>query len=198
MKNLLIFLFPAFMMAQGNIVETSNGNTQTNNRGGYGVANVLLLPLGNHDPIYEFTRYKSRIQYNLASDYIEFNNGTVWKKLLDISYVPSWTEITDKPVLFSGSYNDLTNKPIIKQQFTYSGTTNASGIYTVVYAIPFDSIPNVQFNIIGGDVRDTARLTASSATGFTVTVQRRVDVVGLLPTYNNVSSASVGVLVTEN
>ena len=28
-----------------------------------------------------------------------------------IGYVPTWAEITGKPVLFSGNYQDLTNKP---------------------------------------------------------------------------------------
>ena len=28
-----------------------------------------------------------------------------------IGYVPTWAEITSKPTLFSGSYNDLTEKP---------------------------------------------------------------------------------------
>lgn len=44
------------------------------------------------------------------------------------SYVPTWTEITSKPTLFSGSYPDLTNKPTIPTNTNQ--LTNGSGFLT--------------------------------------------------------------------
>lgn len=84
----------------------------------------------------------------------------------------------------------------MKRQETYSGTTNASGIYTITYPTAYANIPNVQFQIRGGLVTQTVRITSSTTTGCTLYVQNRVDVVGLLPSYVNVSGATVDVLVT--
>lgn len=84
-----------------------------------------------------------------------------------------------------------------KRQETYSGTTNVSGLYTVTYSTAYSVAPNVQFQINGGLVTHTIRLTASTTTGFTVYVQNRTDIIGLLPSYSNVSGASVDILVTE-
>lgn len=41
------------------------------------------------------------------------------------------------------------------------------------------------------------RTTSITTTGFTVAVRNRVDVIGLLPTWNNVNGASVDILITE-
>jgi len=80
---------------------------------------------------------------------------------------------------------------------SYSGTTNSSGTFTVTYPTAYSVTPNVQFQIVGGSVTNTIRLTSSTTTGFTVYVQNRVDVVGLLPSYTNVNGATVDVLVTK-
>lgn len=123
-------------------------------------------------------------------------------------------------VATTGSYTDLSNKPTIptvsgasgtygiatvsnglvtagKRQESYSGTTNASGNYTVTYSVAYGAAPNVQFQINGGLVTQNALLTASSATGFTVNVKNRTDIVGLLPSYANVTGAAVDVVVVE-
>lgn len=104
-------------------------------------------------------------------------------------------------------HNDATNytRRVAFNQFLssiavptpYSGTTNASGVATFTYPSAYAVVPNVQFVIVGGDVRDTARITASTTGGCSITVQRRVDVIGLLPTYNNVNGASVDIIVTK-
>lgn len=82
---------------------------------------------------------------------------------------------------------------------TYLGTSDGSGNYTVTYGTAFANTPDVQPQIQAGSSSDTrtVRITSSSTTGFTVNVRNRTDVVGLLPSYANVSGASVGVLVTE-
>lgn len=80
---------------------------------------------------------------------------------------------------------------------TYTGTTNASGVYTVTYASAYSTTPNVQMSFIGSNPRDVIMLTSSTTTGFTVQVQRRVDVLGLLPSYTNQSGVTCNVLVTQ-
>lgn len=112
----------------------------------------------------------------------------------------SWTSITGKPIFStvstSGDYNDLINKPVIKRQETYSGTTNSNGNYTVVFSTSYALAPNIQVNLIGSNIRDVTTTTVST-TGFTINVQRRTDVIGLLPSYSNVNGTSVDVLITQ-
>lgn len=84
-----------------------------------------------------------------------------------------------------------------KRQETYSGTTNASGAYTVTFGTAFASAPNIQANIINGADNQNLRITAISTTGFTVLTRNRVDVIGLLPTWNNATGLAVDVIVTE-
>lgn len=84
-----------------------------------------------------------------------------------------------------------------KRQETYSGITNASGQYTVVFSSSYSVTPNIQANIIGAPDNQNIRITSVGTTGFTVTVRNRVDVVGLLPTWNNVNGALVDVLITQ-
>lgn len=96
------------------------------------------------------------------------------------------------------TYNSGTGNFILtKRQETYSGTTNASGNYTVTFSTAYSVAPNVQANIIGATDTQNIRITSVSTTGFTVLVRNRVDVIGLLPTWNNVSGASVDILITE-
>lgn len=84
-----------------------------------------------------------------------------------------------------------------KRQETYTGATVAAGTYTVTYTTAYGTTPNVQFQINGGTNKQTILLTSSTTTGFTVYVQLRADVLGLLPSYSNVSGAVVDMLVTE-
>lgn len=86
-----------------------------------------------------------------------------------------------------------------KRVETYTGTSDGSGNYTVTYATAFSTTPDVQPQIQASSSSDTrtVRITTSSTTGFTINVRNRTDVLGLLPTYANVSGASVGVLVTD-
>lgn len=84
----------------------------------------------------------------------------------------------------------------IKRQETYSGTTNASGVYSVTFPAAFPVAPNIQANIIGATDTQNIRITSITTTGFSVLVRNRVDVIGLLPTYANVNGATVDVLIT--
>lgn len=87
--------------------------------------------------------------------------------------------------------------PVIKKQETFSGSTNASGQYVVTFSTPYTVAPNIQANIINATDTQNIRITSISTTGFTVVVRNRVDVIGLLPTWNNVTGANVDVLVTQ-
>lgn len=84
-----------------------------------------------------------------------------------------------------------------KRQEPYNGVTDASGNYTVTFSTAYSSIPNIQVCLVNPNVRDTPIPTVT-ATGFTINVQRRTDLIGLLPTYANVVGGSVHVLITEN
>lgn len=109
-----------------------------------------------------------------------------------ISYVPTFASLLNKPTTLSG-YGITDAKSVA----TYSGTTAATtGIYSVTYPVAYASVPNVQLSNITTNPRDVVMLTSSSTTGFTIQVQRRVDVLGLLPTYSNVSGVTVNALVT--
>lgn len=97
----------------------------------------------------------------------------------------------------SSGITQVLNKPILKKQEAFSGTTNGSGVYAVTFGAAYSVAPNIQANIIGATDTQNIRITAISTTGFTVLVRNRTDVIGLLPTYSNVSGASVDVLITE-
>lgn len=90
----------------------------------------------------------------------------------------------------------------IKRVETYVGVTNGSGNYSVVYATPFSSVPDVQPQMQSGTFNQFIRITSSTTTGFTVNVGQRnaATVLGvelLLAATVAVNGASVGVLVTE-
>lgn len=119
-------------------------------------------------------------------------NYTITNLLPNIT--PTLTAINGLSVTSSGSTYTLTQK----RQETYSGSTNSSGLYTISYVTAYSVTPNVQFQIgTGGNNKETILLTSSTTTGFTVYVQLRADVLGLLPTYSNVNGRNVDILVTE-
>lgn len=100
-------------------------------------------------------------------------------------------------ILVSESGNTITIANT-KRQETYTGTTNSSGIYTVTYASAYSVVPNIQYAVgVGGLRTYSIILTASSTTGFTVKVENRTDIAGLLPSFANVNGQTVDVLVTE-
>lgn len=78
----------------------------------------------------------------------------------------------------------------------YTGTTNGSGIYSVTYGSAYSVKPHLVFSVEGGTNKDTSILTSTTATGFSILVERRSDVIGLLPTYAPVSGIAVNVTVT--
>ena len=118
-----------------------------------------------------------------ATSLVTDNNSTVLKpnSLLDTEpgrYLYQWTEVP------------------VRRTETYSGVSNASGNYVVNFVNAFSAIPNVQPQPINPDLKDFCRVTAVSTTGFTINIQRRTDIAGLLPTYAAVTNAPITVLVT--
>lgn len=92
--------------------------------------------------------------------------------------------------LSNSGLSQILNKPV-----KYTGTTNGSGIYAVTYAVAYSVKPHVVLTVEGGTNKDTEILT-SSTTGFSIMVERRTDVLGLLPSYAAVSGLTVNVTVT--
>lgn len=86
---------------------------------------------------------------------------------------------------------------------TYSGTTNASGIYTVTFAEPYDVAPSVHASITNQSSTNwSVRVTSVTTTGFTVHTYQRsavtlLAVEVLLAATTNVSGVTVDVLVVE-
>lgn len=97
----------------------------------------------------------------------------------------------------SGTSGSPYNLALTKAPVLYAGTTDASGNYTVSYGFTYGVKPQVLFSVEGGTIKDSSVLT-STTTGFTINVQRRTEVLGLLPTYANVAGLAVNVSVTPN
>jgi len=140
---------------------------------------------------------------NMPTNNNQLTNGMGF---ITASGVPaqSWPSITGKPTTISGygitdSYTDTKARAAVnyKRRETYSGVTAATGLFSVIFATPYTVAPNIQANIINGADNQNLRITAVSATGFTVLVRNRVDVIGLLPTWNNAANMAVDILINE-
>lgn len=88
----------------------------------------------------------------------------------------------------------------IRSYTIYNGTTNASGDYTVVYPAAYLTTPAVIPVLKAATANQIIRVTANTATGFTVKVEQRnsVNISGtdvLLAGVVNVSGANVQVVV---
>src|ERR1700749_1115121 len=90
-----------------------------------------------------------------------------------------------------------------KRQENYSGTSNASGLYTVTFPTPYGTAPNIQPSLPNqANTNVFVKINSVTTTGFTINVFQRnsVNLLGidvLLFATSNVSGASVDVLVTE-
>lgn len=91
----------------------------------------------------------------------------------------------------------LTYNLSTKKRDVFAGSTNSSGNYTVTYPVAYATKPHINPVLLNASDTQLIKITSSTNTGFTVSVRNRVDVIGLLPTYQNVNAASVEVLVIE-
>lgn len=108
----------------------------------------------------------------------------------------------------SGNYGVLTvdskgRATAGKRMELYSGTTNASGVYTVTFGTAYSATPHIQANITNqANLNQFVRVTSVSTTGFTINVFQRNSVTLLstdllLATTVNVNGATIDVLVAE-
>lgn len=82
------------------------------------------------------------------------------------------------------------------------GATNASGLYSVVYSPAFDAAPVLAIGVLSATAGCTYRITAESAAGCTVIVEKRSEtaVLGipvLGPSMLPVAGATVNITATE-
>lgn len=109
----------------------------------------------------------------------------------------STTSIVSTSTLITISGSSPNYSITSKRQEKYTGTTSAAGTYTVNFATAYSTAPDIQASWINAADNQNLRITAISSTGFTVLARNRVDVVGLLPTWTNVSGATINVIITE-
>jgi len=85
----------------------------------------------------------------------------------------------------------------------YSGTTNASGVYTVTFGTAYSVAPNIQASITNqSSTNQYVRIASVSTTGFTInaysfSTNTLLGIVNLIATTVNVTGATVDVLCTE-
>lgn len=95
--------------------------------------------------------------------------------------------------------------PAVKRVETYTGTTDASGNYTITFSTVYSVAPNIQASIRNqSNIQQQIRVSSISTTGFTINVSQRNTLLSgllgveiLLATTSNVNGASVDILVTE-
>ncbi len=124
----------------------------------------------------------------------------------DLSMAGRYAYVSDRP----GGAGFMVCDPalgwvnVLKRIETYSGTTDASGNYTVVFATPFTAAPHVNpVTFPAADSTTRVRVTAASTTGFTVKTEKNpsIDVLGIAVLQvgtANVASVPVRVLVIES
>lgn len=83
-----------------------------------------------------------------------------------ISYVPDWSEITSKPTLFSGNYNDLTNRPTIPAAQVNSDWNATSGV-TQILNKPVIPTNTNQLTNGAGFITGVSSAQIASALGYT-------------------------------
>lgn len=124
------------------------------------------------------------------------------KPAIPTQFSGAWADISGKPSFFSGSYNDLTNKPTIPAQRridTYTGKTDANGLYTVTYPTPFAAIPSVHPEPLTNDAQVWVKVS-STVTGFSIRLMQRRSAAGLglqlmLAAMDNIANADARVVV---
>jgi len=129
-----------------------------------------------------------------------FTDATI--ESLKVNYHAKGTA-SDSLVVHNNTTKQLNVIAPIKRSTPYSGTTNASGVYTVTFATPYAVAPNIQANMVNQSATNQfLRISAISTTGFTVNTFARASltVLGLellAAATVVVPSAPVDVLITE-
>lgn len=171
----------------GNVVSLTSGGsitipTQTTAL----TASQVTLALG-FNPLSTETQSLSISSNSLS---IKMGSTTVNTVVLPSATSQSLTLSTNSLTISSG------NTIVFKRQEKYNGSTDATGTYSVTFSTAYSSVPDIQANVINGNNKWT-QITNVSTTGFSVYIQLRSDALGLLPTYSNVSGATIRVLISE-
>lgn len=139
------------------------------------------------------TAFATSTQGGKADSAIQSASAPLVKTGTDVSISAATTSTAGS---MSAADKTKLDKIADKREEIYSGTTNSSGVYSVTFGTPFPAAPNIQVCPIGGNNKETQIVTVS-ATGFTVKIELRTDVLGLLPSYSNVNGRPVDVRIRE-
>lgn len=144
-----------------------------------------------------------------SGDYDDLTNKP---SLATVATSGSYNDLTNKPTIPSAQVNSdwnatsgvaqILNKPTIKRIETYTGTTNASGLYSVTYTTAFSSKPKVIVTYEGSNNKNNVFVSSSTTTGFTITATQYnainalgIEVLAGAPTA--LTGATVNVIVIE-
>jgi hypothetical protein len=184
---------------------TSTNLTNWNTAYGWGnhASAGYLTSYTETDPIFAASAAAGITSTNLTNWEAAYSWGNHVGLYRTITWVPSWTDVTGKPTLFSGSYTDLTNKPTLFDGTWTSlsgkptfATVATSGSYTDLTNKP--TITSSQWTTSGtnlkydglGAVAIAGQSTAYDNTSF-------VDYKGLVfQTYNQAGYGSTGNIVS--
>jgi len=112
---------------------------------------------------------------------------------LKVNYLGVGTS-ADSIVVHNNTTKQLNRIAAPKKSIPYSGTTNASGVYTVTFATPYAVAPNIQATCTNCNDTQRVRVTSITTAGFTVL--GRVEALGLIFA-NATTGLGVDVLITE-
>jgi len=191
--------------SSSNTLTNKSGNiSQWTNNSGY------LTSYTESDPLFD-TKFSTKTTSNLTEGTnlyytgARFNSSFLSKTTTDLSEGTNqyFTNSRARNSISAGNeltYNSTTGViSKTKNSETLTGTTNASGLVTFSFTKIYGAIPNIQYQFgFGANVKETVIFNAApTTTGAVFLVQIRNDVLGLLPTYSNVSGREVNILVTE-
>jgi hypothetical protein len=175
---------------------------------------IIIAILGLSSTLVSFTVIKKAPHFNnevvyMGGHNINGQNTTNANPIAPLLNTAAYHDVQNKLIITPGTgigvaFNSdssnitITNlNGLMKRQETYSGITNASGNVTLTFSPAYSVAPNIQANIINGTNTNLIKIGTPTTTGVTVNVVNRTDVVGLLPTYSNVTGAAVDILVTS-
>lgn len=129
-----------------------------------------------------------------------FTDATI--ESLKVNYLGVGTS-ADSIVVHNNTTKQFNRIAAPKKSTPYSGTTNASGVYTVTFPVAYAVAPNIQANMVNQSATNQfLRISSITTTGFTINTFARASltVLGIeliAAATTNVANAPVDVLITE-
>lgn len=124
-----------------------------------------------------------------------------WNALFNKPTIPASQVQCDWNQASAGAVDFVKNKPTLVSPVFFTLTTNASGMATVTYTFAYAVLPFLQSTMRTGSGSDpvlpthTCLFSSQTVNGFSITMQKRNDLLGLLPSYQNVANATVDVVL---